>query len=74
MAAIKRACQRDGIDPVQVSFDTISAESDVPPGWIRNCIVSRMMMYVVKDKHIDVWCEADVIVIGPGFGQPKLPL
>jgi hypothetical protein len=77
VTVLKERCQRNEIDPVRVPLEAISVESHVPSGWIRNAIVSRMVLYVVKDKHIDAWCEEScsgvIVVIGPGFGQPKSP-
>ena len=69
---LKDHCDRDSIDPVRVPLIEVSTESGVPAGWLRNAVVSRMAMHVVKDKHIDAWYEDEQIVIGPGFGHPRL--
>ena len=45
----------------------LATESDVPPGWCRNAIVSRMVLCLIKDKHIDAWYEDERIVIGSSF-------
>jgi hypothetical protein len=77
---LKNHCSRDQIAPVRVPLDAIADEAQMPPGWVRNAIVSRMLGYVIRDKHMDVWCEDSVADEGPamvvilsGFGQPKLP-
>ncbi len=69
---LKGHCDREAIDPVRTSLEQISTECDVPAGWVRNAIMSRMVLYVVEDKHMDVSCEETTVVIGAGFGQPRL--
>ncbi len=69
---LKKHCSREVIDPVRVSVEQMSTESAVAAGWIRNAIVSRMVMHVVNDKHMDVRCDENPVIISPGFGQPKL--
>jgi hypothetical protein len=70
--ALKAHCDRTAIDHGRLSLAALSAETNVPAGWIRNAIVSRMMYYVVSDKEIDARCQDEEVVIGAGFGQPKV--